>query len=156
MCFSLSSRDPAPRGERPNKGAALHGLGLQLHDASTPDSAQLLRVPLSGQQPLPLYWKRHRHAPPLLQPCRAQLHAASQTSRRYSNNMCMEFINPLFLLPHMLSVCVFVLLWQQPAPPQVLRLRCQSGTVCSCPVKIPPPGPLKRWCSLWGMLTPQH
>lgn len=42
-----------------------------------------------------------------------------------------------------LKLTVCRLLCQRPAPPQVQSLFL-SGTACSCPVRTPPPGPLKR------------
>lgn len=103
--LSLSSRDPAPWREWPHKGAALHGLCLQFHESSTTNSAQFLRVPLCGWQPLPP-WKQHAHAAPLLKPCRAQLRTASQKSWRYSKNLSnLMRLNSSFV-PHVLSVLV--------------------------------------------------
>lgn len=120
LFFPLSSRDPAPWRERLNKGATLHGLSLQLDDPSTANGAELLRVPLAGEQPLPS-WQQHSHAPPLFSPCRAQLPTASPTSWRYKSGYRSSHIKMLTTrLPPVLSVSA--LLWQQPAPPQDRRL----------------------------------
>lgn len=102
FCRCPSSRDPAPRGERPDQGAALHGLGVQLHDPAAPDGTLVLGVPRPGGRPLPRrQWLAD--APPVLQPQRAQLAAAAQACGRYGSSRpaCIRGF-----CPHILKMCL--------------------------------------------------